>query len=97
MSPLALIGPASYPVAVRRPVGLTLRCFQKRPRGRPLAVCSGPAIKFPEDFYLQVTAHAGHTGGRGRDLRSVRAYLLDAAAAQNQDVSWTPECITPLI
>lgn len=47
MGPFALIGPASYPVSIRRPAGLAFRFFRHSPHGRRLTVHSGRCDLLP--------------------------------------------------
>ena len=57
--PLTLVGPASYPVAVRRPTGLAPRCGQRSPHGRHLAVHSRRGDQLPRGLYLRVAFMMG--------------------------------------
>ena len=67
--PLTLVGPASYPVAVRRPTDLAPRCGQRSPHGRHLAVHSSRGDQLLRGLYLHVDYHAGHTVAVARYAR----------------------------
>src|SRR5207249_9527168 len=59
--PLALVGVACYPVSVRRPAGSFPASFSA---GLATVALRFPWVlvtKFPEDFHLLVSAHAGRT------------------------------------
>jgi hypothetical protein len=59
--PLALLGPASYPVSVRRPAALLPASFTLSSRSNALRFTSLAVTSSREDFHLQVDAHAGRT------------------------------------
>ncbi|MBF8305957.1 MAG: hypothetical protein HW398_1145 [Acidobacteria bacterium] len=74
---LALVGPASYPVPVRRPAGLALRCFQRFPHGYRLAVRSGRCDHLPKGLSppSRVSCWAHEAAG---SLRSPAAFFMIA-------------------
>src|SRR5439155_14583367 len=77
--PLALLGVALYPVSVRRPAGSFPASFRRSLAVAPLRFPWVPVTKFPEDFHLPVSAHAGRTSVNGRrDERVVRSACQNA-------------------
>ena len=68
--PLALLGVASYPVSVRRPVGSFPASFGHSLAAAPLRFPWVPVTWFPEDLHLLVSAHAGRTTNRARPVKA---------------------------
>ncbi len=59
--PLALRGTASYPVSIRRLADSLPASFSRPLTLAALRFTWVATTSFPEDFHLQVIAHAGHT------------------------------------